>query len=110
MLRIAFYAAGALVAALSLVPSTTLPPTSIGDKVEHVIAYAVLGLLGAASSERGVLRVILGLAVFGLAIELLQAFSPGRAPDPLDAGGGHRRRRSRLRPGDPAAPYDIVVD
>jgi VanZ family protein len=84
LLRIAFYAAGALVAAASLVPSTTLPPTSIGDKVEHVIAYAVLGLLGAASSERGIKRVILGLSAFGLAIELLQAFSPGRSPDLLD--------------------------
>jgi VanZ family protein len=84
LLRVAFYAAGALVAAVSLVPSTTVPPTSIGDKVEHVIAYAVLGLLGAASSERGIKRVILGLAVFGLAIELLQTFSPGRSPDLLD--------------------------
>lgn len=84
LLRIAFFAAAALVAALSLVPSETLPPTSIGDKVEHVIAYAVLGLLGAASSQRGVTRVILGLALFGAAIELLQAFSPGRSPDPLD--------------------------
>jgi VanZ family protein len=82
--RIAFYAAAVLVAALSLAPSATLPPTSIGDKVEHVIAYAVLGLLGAASSERRSMRVILGLAVFGAAIELLQTFSPGRAPDPLD--------------------------
>jgi VanZ family protein len=84
LLRIAFYAAAALVTALSLAPSATLPPTSIGDKVEHVIAYAVLGLLGAASSERGVMRVIVGLAVFGAAIEMLQTFSPGRAPDPLD--------------------------
>ena len=84
LLRIAFYAAGALVAAVSLVPGTTLPPTSIGDKVEHVLAYAVLGLLGAASSERGIKRVILGLAAFGLAIELLQTFSPGRSPDLLD--------------------------
>jgi VanZ family protein len=84
LLRIAFYATAALVAVLSLVPSGALPPTSIGDKVEHVIAYAVLGLLGAASSERGVMRVILGLAVFGVAIEMLQTFSPGRAPDPLD--------------------------
>ena len=85
LLRIAFYAAAALVAAVSLVPSTTLPPTSIGDKMEHVIAYAVLGLFGAASSERGIMRVILGLAAFGLAIEVLQIFSPGRSPDPLDA-------------------------
>jgi VanZ family protein len=73
-----------VVAVLSLLPSTTLPPTSIGDKVEHVIAYAVLGLLRAASSERGVMRVILGLFVFGAAIEMLQTFSPGRSPDPLD--------------------------
>jgi VanZ family protein len=83
-LRIAFYGASALVAALSLAPSATLPPTSIGDKMEHVIAYAVLGLLGAASSVRGPMRTILGLAAFGIAIEALQAFSPGRSPDPLD--------------------------
>lgn len=73
-----------VVAVLSLLPSTALPPTSIGDKVEHVMAYAVLGLLGAACSERGVMRVILGLFIFGSAIEMLQIFSPGRSPDPLD--------------------------
>ncbi|HJT14032.1 MAG TPA: VanZ family protein [Dongiaceae bacterium] len=84
-LRIAFYGAGALVAVLSLAPGAALPPTSIGDKVEHVIAYAVLGLLGAASSKRSVMRTILGLAAFGIAIEMLQAFSPGRSSDPLDA-------------------------
>jgi VanZ family protein len=85
LLRTAFYTTGALVAVLSLVPSAALPPTSIGDKVEHIIAYAVLGLLGAASFGRSAARVILGLGAFGLAIELLQAFSPGRSPDPLDA-------------------------
>jgi VanZ family protein len=84
LLRIAFYGTGALVAALSLVPAATLPSTSIGDKVEHVIAYAVLGLLAAASFARGAVRVILGLSAFGLAIELLQVFSPGRSPDVLD--------------------------
>ena len=83
--RIAFYATSALVAVLSLTPSAALPPTPIGDKVEHAIAYAVLGLLGAASTERGATRVILGLAVFGVAIELLQAFAPGRSPELLDA-------------------------
>ncbi|HJR22515.1 MAG TPA: VanZ family protein [Dongiaceae bacterium] len=83
-LRLAFYGANALVAALSLAPSAALPPTSIGDKAEHVIAFAILGMLGAASSERSVARTILGLAAFGIAIEMLQAFSPGRSPDPLD--------------------------
>ena len=83
-LRIAFYGTGTLVAVLSLAPAAALQPTAIGDKVEHVIAYAVLGLLGAASSARGILRTILGLAAFGVLIELLQAFSPGRSPDVLD--------------------------
>jgi len=83
-LRLAFCAASAGVAALSLAPAAALPPTSIGDKMEHVIAYAVLGLLGTASFAGGAARVILGLAAFGGAIELLQAFSPGRAPDVLD--------------------------
>ena len=82
--RIAFCMMCVAVAVLSLLPSAALPPTSIGDKAEHVIAYAVLGLLGAASSERSVMRVILGLAIFGLAIEMLQTFPPGRSPDPLD--------------------------
>lgn len=85
LLRIAFYLAGALVGALSLAPSAALPPVSIDDKVEHAIAYAALGLLGAASSERGVVRTILGLAAFGLLLECLQAFSPGRSPDAVDA-------------------------
>lgn len=44
----------------------------------------MLGLLGAASWERGAARVILGLAAFGSTIEMLQAFAPGRSPDALD--------------------------
>ncbi|WP_119304108.1 VanZ family protein [Dongia deserti] len=84
LLRAAFYLASVLVGALSLTPSTTLPPVSIGDKAEHVIAYALLGLLGGISSERSVVRTAFGLAAFGIAIELLQAFSPGRSPDVFD--------------------------
>jgi VanZ family protein len=84
LLRTAFYLAGALVVILSLAPAATLPPTSIGDKAEHVLAYALLGLLGSLSSERGVLRTILGVSAFGIAIEMLQTFSPGRSPDALD--------------------------
>jgi VanZ family protein len=82
--RAAFYLACALVGALSLVPSAALPPVSIGDKVEHVIAYAALAVLGGVTSERGILRMILGPIAFGLLLELLQAFSPGRSPDAAD--------------------------
>jgi VanZ family protein len=85
LLRAAFCLAGALVGALSLVPSAALPPTSIGDKAEHIVAYAALGLLGAASSEHGIVRTAIGVSAFGIVIELLQAFSPGRSPDVVDA-------------------------
>jgi len=84
LLQIAFYLASALVGTLSLAPSAALPAVSIGDKAEHAIAYAALALLGTASSERGVMRTILGLAVFGLALEFLQTFSPGRSADAAD--------------------------
>ena len=85
LLRTAFLLACALVAVLSLAPSAALPSISFSDKAQHLITYAALGMLGAASSGRGVLRTILGLAVLGIAIELLQGFSPGRSPDALDA-------------------------
>jgi VanZ family protein len=85
LLRLAFYLASMLVGALSLAPSAALPPVSIGDKAEHIIAYAMLGLLGGASSKHGIARTALGLSAFGIVIELLQAFSPGRSPDPVDA-------------------------
>ena len=85
LFRLAFYASSALVGVLSLAPSTTLPPVSINDKIEHVVAYALLGILGAVSFECGALRTILGLAAYGLLLELLQAFSPGRSPELADA-------------------------
>ena len=84
LLRSAFYLASALVGVLSLAPAATLPATSIGDKVEHVLVYALLGFLGGTSSRRRVLRTILGLSAFGIAIEMLQTFSPGRSPDAFD--------------------------
>jgi len=84
-LRAAYYGACAIIAVLSLAPSAALPPVSIGDKAEHAIAYALLGLIGGVSARGGVLRTILALAAFGIALELLQTFSPGRAPDAIDA-------------------------
>ena len=110
LLRSAFYGSCIVIAALSLAPSSALPPTSFSDKLEHVIAYAVLGFLGAVSDPRGhsvavAWRTVLGLALFGIAIEALQSLSPGRSPDGFDAvadvigaaaGGGAAFVLSRL--------------
>jgi VanZ family protein len=79
--RIGFYLACLLVGGLSLAPSAALPEISIGDKVEHALAYAALGLLGVATAQRAPSFTILGLVLFGIAIELLQTFSPGRSPE-----------------------------
>jgi VanZ family protein len=84
LLSWAFYLGAALVGLLSLAPSGSLPEVPVDDKAEHALAYAALGLLGAAS-RHGVARLILGLAAYGIALELLQAFSPGRSPDAGDA-------------------------
>jgi VanZ family protein len=84
LLAAAFYLGAGLVGVLSLAPGGALPEVPVDDKAEHALAYAALGLLGAASSH-GTARLIVGLAVYGTALELLQAFSPGRSPDPADA-------------------------
>lgn len=75
-----FYVAAAGVGALSLVPGGALPPTHISDKLEHFMAYAVLGLAGVATARcanRAVLTVC-GIIAFGIAIEFLQVLAPGR--------------------------------
>ncbi|HET6621395.1 MAG TPA: VanZ family protein [Dongiaceae bacterium] len=81
----AFYLASVLVGLLSLAPSAAVPEIPVDDKTEHVLAYAVLGLLGGVASRRGIPRLVLGLGAYGAVLELLQAFSPGRAPEAADA-------------------------
>src|SRR5262245_45678444 len=84
LLHALFYAACVLVGVLSLLPSATLPPAAIGDKAEHVIAYAVLALFGCALFERRRTTMILGLAAYGAVLELLQSLAPGRSPEIAD--------------------------
>jgi VanZ family protein len=83
-LKASFYAACMLVGVLSLLPGERLPPAPIGDKVEHVIAYALLAFLGCAAFERRRLAMILGLVAYGAALELLQNLAPGRSPEIAD--------------------------
>jgi VanZ family protein len=52
-----------------------------GDKLWHVLAFGFLGLTGAVAFPRGrrLVMVIVGLAIFGLAIESVQFVMPGRS-------------------------------
>ncbi len=85
--RIGFYAAAVFVGALSLIPGRALPPSQVSDKVEHLLAYAALGLIGVATARNGHRAVcsVLGIVAFGAMIEVLQMLSPGRYAEIGDA-------------------------
>lgn len=72
----------ALVCYLALVPT---PPQMVGawwDKANHSIAFAALtftACLAFPKPWRSVWIVVLGMLAFGAAIEVVQAFVPGRS-------------------------------
>jgi len=85
--RILFLLATLVVWVLSLLPAPDLPNAGISDKLEHVIAYFVLATLGSLAfrGRRNAFLLFVLLCVMGVAIELLQNFSPGRSPELADA-------------------------
>lgn len=85
--RMAFYLAAGMVAVLSLLPRQSAPDVGLDDKVAHFLAYACLGFLGQLTARRrsDAITGILGLIAFGVVLEFLQAFSPGRSPEFADA-------------------------
>jgi|SRR6185312_3201790 len=85
--RVLFALAAAAVTVLSLLPQRDLPKVAVSDKVEHVVAYFALAILGSFGlrERRSLLLLFVLLCAMGGIIELLQAFSPGRSPDVVDA-------------------------
>ena len=86
---IAFAVACIAVAILSLLPGREMPSLDVWDKAQHFAAYAALGGLGALAFWRPdrswPLPLTACLALLGVALELGQAFSPGRQPETGDA-------------------------
>ena len=67
-----FWAALVATFVLSTLPATPVPE-AVSDKVQHLTAFALLaGLAAAAYPKRSPLRIGIGLAAFGAAIELIQ--------------------------------------
>ncbi|HJR75593.1 MAG TPA: VanZ family protein [Nitrospiraceae bacterium] len=73
----------------------TLPSfvEKLGDKVHHMVAYGVFGLLwyrafrfcgGRWAAARAVLLAVLASTLYGVTDELHQSFVPLREPDPWD--------------------------
>jgi hypothetical protein len=73
-LRLTFWAAAAFTLVMAVLPHPPELPGAPSDKVQHVAAFATLGLLSAlAYSTTAALQLALGLSLFGAAIELVQA-------------------------------------
>jgi hypothetical protein len=86
VLRLLFWAAALFALVMALLPHPPQLPGNPSDKVQHMAAFATLGLLGSFAYRRvSALWLIVGLSLFGALIELAHA-SPAlhRDSDPLD--------------------------
>jgi hypothetical protein len=85
-LRLLFWAAGAFAFVMAVIPHPPKVPGEPSDKVEHIVAFLVLAVLGRLAYPDTKKRyLLLGLAAFGAAIELVQGLPfVGRDRDPLD--------------------------
>ena len=86
VLRLAFWAAALLALVMALLPHPPQFPGEPSDKVQHVAAFATLGLLGSlAYPALRPRRLIIYLSLFGAFIEIAQAIPIlHRDSDPLD--------------------------
>lgn len=83
LIRTAFWSACLAVAVLSLLPAEQLPAVAFNwwDKAQHALGFALLGVLGLLGYRQRPLRVVWGLLVFGVLIELAQAATGWRYGD-----------------------------
>lgn len=81
-----FWAAALFALVMALLPHPPHVPGDPSDKVQHAVAFAVLGLLGSFAFPRlSTLRLVIALSLFGAFIEVAQAIPAlHRDSDPLD--------------------------
>ena len=86
LLRLLFWAAALFALVMALLPHPPHLPGNPSDKVQHMAAFATLGLLGSFAYRRvSALWLIAGLSLFGALIELAQAIPAlHRDSDPFD--------------------------
>lgn len=72
--RLLFWAAATFAFVMAVLPHPPEIPGEPNDKLQHIAAFATLGALGAwAYVEAALLRLLVGLSLFGALIEFVQA-------------------------------------
>lgn len=72
--RLLFWSAAIFAFVMAVLPHPPHVPGSPSDKVQHIVAFATLGLLGVwAFPQTPMLRLLARLSLFGALIELIQA-------------------------------------
>lgn len=72
---------------LAFTPNPTLPSIGDSDKIDHLVAFVSLGAVAALcgpAGRRHSLAMTAGLLGFGLFIEFVQLWVPGRSAEWLD--------------------------
>ena len=69
---ILFWSAATFALTMASLPHAFELSVESGDKVQHMIAFAVLALLGAQAYPRRLIALLIGLSGFGALIELVQ--------------------------------------
>jgi len=78
-----FYGCATAVLVLSLLPQASQPVLG-SDKVNHIVAFGVLWVLGSRCWPRRPLLLAVFLTLFGVGIEIAQSFTPDRTADVED--------------------------
>ena len=72
--RAIFWAAACFAFVMAVLPHPPQLPGEPNDKVQHIIAFATLAALGSfAHFSTSVVRLLVGLSLFGALIEVVQA-------------------------------------
>lgn len=74
LVRMVFWAAAAFAFVMAVLPHPPRIPGEPSDKIQHIVAFATLTMLGSrAYSKTRPLKLLVGLSLFGALIEIVQA-------------------------------------
>lgn len=72
--RLLFWGAAIFAFVMAVIPHPPELPGEPNDKIQHMVAFAALGMMSAWAYVRApILRLIVGLSLYGAFIELVQA-------------------------------------